>query len=1477
MRIFFLFDFKQKSVFILLTLILLFAKDSIAQKLNITDFVIYAGKGTVHIDSSSEKHSKEGYGIRIGNLSKIKSGSIGSYNSIKTTGKVTVNENMLSSSIIRLAGENTVNGSISAANLNSTGKFAFYVDEGLLLNGNVSANGNIFIGAGVLNGTVIHPPGTIYTGPVPQGGEVTGTPLIPSLPENPPVTFFAPAGTTNIASSKTIGPGGYNKIKLTGNNTVTFSGPGIYIFNSINNSGYLNKFVFDFKNNPSGIFQLQIYGDVDLGKLQVILKNGGTPSRIYAETHGNGESCPNGPYAWSMGNGFSQSQVSEWTGTVYAPYGGIKIGSAEGGTSSIKGALWSGTQVNIITGVEISFAPFSSCTEPDANAGPDKKLTCADTLAVLDGSSLTSNVKFCWKAIDGGIIINGENTATPTVSKAGTYVLTVINPPGDCKSTDTTVVTFIPCILPYYPPPENGKVDNLIGAELNSLFLNFGNVEDTLQNIFTILHDSVLIEVISLQEKYETLLALLQTPDYGLTDLVKNGQNSLIITGKYPIARLRKLDSLPQLINYCRPVYPPLSNSGIINSSGDTSLYTNYVRNGFGLTGKGVKVGVISNSYNTIPGNPAQTDIVNGDLPGTGNPDDPQPLDILKEYPYGRATDEGRAMLQIVHDIAPEASLAFRTGFISSGDFAEGIKELQEDSCNIIVDDVTFITEPFFEDGVVARAVDDVTAKGVSYFTAAGNYGNKSYRNAFNPVAAPAGITGFAHDFGGGDIYQSISLVPGTYTIVLQWADSIYSLSTTGRGAKNDFDIYLRDNNGNTLFGFNRNNIGGDPIEVIPFTVTTNSQTNIMIVRAAGTDNLDLKYVVFRGDPVINEYNNGTSTILGQANALGAMSVGAVLYTNTPAYGVNPPTIASFSSGGGNPVNGIIRNKPDFTGPNGINTTVYLGGSNIDGDLFPNFFGTSAAAPHIAATAALIIEARQKFYNDAATPEQVRTILQNTAVDMDDPGFDYTSGYGFIQADSALRSIASPTPFISKLILPDTTVKPGEQPFEVTVKGNYLSKQSYILFRGNPLPTRIVSSSLATATIPSFTGNPAIQMYTAPITPNGNDGGYSDSLFFFSPVKKTITVTAKNTGKKYGEKIPAFETTVLIDSIPLDSTSYTLHELGLDSIYFTTPATTFSNTGIYFIRPAIKPLNPNDSVDIALMEMYNYVFNDGLLSIQKIPLLITPKDTTLNYGDKIAGITYNFNYPDSLISLEDRTAFLDTLQNTYVAELADATALADARALVNGRALVNSDLKNLSFLVSARALVNARPLVNASASVNRDGSSDTTLLVDIAVASIFHYQDDSASTVLVNARPLVNARALVNARPLVNGTATVNARPLVNGSSIVNGNTVGDSTHSDVTVIIDEADVNAPEGDSLTNFKSINLITGTTAGEFAIVPGALLSENYEVTYALGKLNILPYTLSVKANDTTITYGSRPLFTSTITGYQYDDDSSILEG
>ena len=155
---------------------------------------------------------------------------------------------------------------------------------------------------------------------------------------------------------------------------------------------------------------------------------------------------------------------------------------------------------------------------------------------------------------------------------------------------------------------------------------------------------------------------------------------------------------------------------------------------------------------------------------------------------------------------------------MTAGHFAHGIKALASPDlpggrCDILVDDITYITEPFLRDGVVAQTVNEVVSQGVSYFTSAGNFGERSYENTFQgvplsstPVKPTTTIpaTATIHRFGAtnADVYQSIRLKPGNYTIVLQWSDNFYSLNGT-QGVQVDLDLYLLNATGFTMFGFN--------------------------------------------------------------------------------------------------------------------------------------------------------------------------------------------------------------------------------------------------------------------------------------------------------------------------------------------------------------------------------------------------------------------------------------------------------------------------------------------------------------------------------------------------------------------------------------------------------------------------------------------------------------------------------------------------
>ncbi len=160
---------------------------------------------------------------------------------------------------------------------------------------------------------------------------------------------------------------------------------------------------------------------------------------------------------------------------------------------------------------------------------------------------------------------------------------------------------------------------------------------------------------------------------------------------------------------------------GSVTSEGDVDHRAADVRTTYGYLGQGIKIGVISDSYNSTGG--AAANVSSGDLPGTGNPDGyTTPVTVVQDFSGG--SDEGRAMLQVVHDLAPAAQLYFATADVSEAGFASNIIALRNTyGCNIIVDDVAYFDEPAFQDGIVAQAVNTVTAAGALYFSSAGNSG----------------------------------------------------------------------------------------------------------------------------------------------------------------------------------------------------------------------------------------------------------------------------------------------------------------------------------------------------------------------------------------------------------------------------------------------------------------------------------------------------------------------------------------------------------------------------------------------------------------------------------------------------------------------------------------------------------------------------------------------------------------------------------
>ena len=480
-----------------------------------------------------------------------------------------------------------------------------------------------------------------------------------------------------------------------------------------------------------------------------------------------------------------------------------------------------------------------------------------------------------------------------------------------------------------------------------------------------------------------------------------------------------------------RAVWAPSTHSGRIQNQADYGLQADRVRAAkpTGYDGSGWRIGVMSNSYNARGG--AAAGVASGDLPPN--------VQVLQDTPG--QTDEGRAMIEMIHDIAPAAGAAFSSVYRGEADFADQMLRLADPTagnCKILVDDISYFAEPMFQDGVVAQAVNEASSRlGVAFFSSAGNQADASCEYV-SPVFAPvAGAGGNADlDFGasfsaGGatNTRQHFHIPQGGHLfLIMQWSDPFY----TTKGVKTNLDMFLIKSRaggavmkGDTVAVSNDNNIASqEPVEGVDYTNNNDTDTefDLVISRYRGTaDPARVKYISYGDDISDNPKDGGiqlkyftrSSTVTGHHAAVGAMSVAAA-----PSY--SRLSTEYFTSKGGpsylfNPDGSplaapTVRAKPDFTSIDGVSTTFFgqkfPGQDPKDGFLF---FGTSAAAPNAAAVAALLLQANPTF-----TPAQVNERLKGTARDINTPGYDVFTGAGLINAYDAIfgPQTAATAPFI---------------------------------------------------------------------------------------------------------------------------------------------------------------------------------------------------------------------------------------------------------------------------------------------------------------------------------------------------------------------------------------------------------------------------------------------------------------------------------
>jgi class 3 adenylate cyclase len=447
------------------------------------------------------------------------------------------------------------------------------------------------------------------------------------------------------------------------------------------------------------------------------------------------------------------------------------------------------------------------------------------------------------------------------------------------------------------------------------------------------------------------------------------------------------LADLASLVNPAANAFEPAITNASIGSEGANAVQVQQALSatGLGVNGAGIKVGVLSDSFNNLGG--AAADEASGALPAAAN------VQVLKDLSSG-GTDEGRAMMQIVHDIAPGASLAFYTAFNSEQDFANGILALAAAGSKVIVDDVSYFDEPFFQNGVVAQAIQTVEAEGVTYVSAAGNNGSNGYQATWTPISGTYdGRTLTNAESFSGSLVQTVTVSANkseSIPLLLEW-DQAYGLATS------NLEILVFHNG--KLYGTATNTTSGESTNPwVEFTFTASGTYQVAIENLSGP-NPGLIKEITAGDGLTATISGAnTGTVFGHAMTPGAIAAGAVNVANTPAFAVSPPTSESYSSSGVGTEFLFANNGTRLSSPEALSPVTVSGVDNISTTVsdLSDFYGTSAASASLAGVAALILSANPKL-----SPGQVEQILQDSAITMANPA---VSGAGLVQANLAVAA-----------------------------------------------------------------------------------------------------------------------------------------------------------------------------------------------------------------------------------------------------------------------------------------------------------------------------------------------------------------------------------------------------------------------------------------------------------------------------------------
>lgn len=374
------------------------------------------------------------------------------------------------------------------------------------------------------------------------------------------------------------------------------------------------------------------------------------------------------------------------------------------------------------------------------------------------------------------------------------------------------------------------------------------------------------------------------------------------------------------------------------------------------------------------------------------------------------AADEGTALLQEVHAVAPDAGLAFcePQTFVQ---YTACLQQFVQAGATILVDDILFFDQdPMSAGGTDAAGVTQFLAQNpnVAMFTAGGNDNGSYWEGTYTPVTVsslslptikcPGGtqVDNYVNPFGSG-ADEILTITPTSaisVPLTFAWSDP------PGQNSSK-FDIYWTNPNSTAPGCVSTASVTN---AVVTQTVTLDPGPNKLYIATPDASAAGKFLKLWVGGDGLTALSISTpgSFVSPQTFATGVVSIGAV--NGSDGVGNN---IESFSSRG--PITVVFPSAakipaPILVAPDGI--YVDTAGTYFASDIFPdgNFYGTSAAAPNAAAVAALI---RGAF--PSLTVPQLLSSLETGAAQLGSTVPDSTFGYGRIDAMGALGTLAAPT------------------------------------------------------------------------------------------------------------------------------------------------------------------------------------------------------------------------------------------------------------------------------------------------------------------------------------------------------------------------------------------------------------------------------------------------------------------------------------